>query len=1195
MIAATSGGPRDATTVLVHLESPASCLPCGGRRDLLAAAGNDFTTPTKENKVKPTEHTAKPAVTPKIGRFATLRGLLTGNGSSAPLRKLIATPLIALCALLTLSAAAAQAEPPKLILYESFSANEAHAVGVAVEGSGDLFVSGLFGEAFAPAPVVKFGPSGKLLSPPSSFGSGYYSGVAVNPVTKDVYVLGQEGFSALTMIFVYDPNTGALLSSFEVPASRNDFFTDVQIATDSKGNVYVPVVPDNEVLEYSPSGTLLKTFTGSGAGALKEPAAVAVDSSGDLWVADSGNNRIVELDSSGAPVEVNGKPVEIESEGVFSVALDGQGDVLAVVQNSAVPCGEKPSPCVHLVEYSSEGRQLADVGAGHFGETNGGSDHFFDMVAVNQANRRVYVTDGPNDTVWVFGPPVAPVVDRELTSEVGVSEAKLGALVNPGGIQTSYRFEYGTTTEYGSSTPFPEGSVGEGVEAHAVWAAASGLVPGSTYHYRVVASNELGTVYGPDQTFTTLTAEQAACPNEQMRGGFSGRLPDCRAYELVTPPVRSASQFDARVDTAYSSTAAADGEALTLTIQEPRPGAPTAGEYYVARRGAGGWLEEDIMPLESYDGVTCPEYQPVYAYSEQLTKDVLLAGGGSRASASGNAHENPESCNPGGHQVVSGEPVGYENLLVRENATGVYQLVNVPPPGVTPADAHFQAASADLSHVVFTETSPLAEGAQYGVENLYEWDEGALRLVSWLPDGTAVTGSLPSIEVKTGTYAPIDGVVSSDGSHVVFTYSGALYDRVDGQHTVQIDEKQGGPPGPSGGGSFKAATADGSKVFFLDESKLTADSTAEAGEPDLYECALPVGASKCELADLTVAAGSEHADVLSVTPLGGRDSSDVYFVAEGVLASNTREFTNSEGKTVVEGAEAGKENLYLWNGVKTTFVATDVPYSGSSGFGGEQASPDGQWLSFESHESLTGYDNVAPTNEAAVGELFLYSDATGQLVCASCNPSGEPPAAGGGVVKFPGDSHGETFSGVFRSRHVLTDAGQVFFETGEALVPSDTNGVLDVYEYEGGHVYLISSGTSSFESNLEDVSESGDDVFFRSTQQLVPQDNQPGQIVIYDAHVAGGFAEPSSPPPCTTADACRTPVSPQPSIYGAPASQTFSGLGNLAPPEAPETKPKAKPVKCKGDGSRRGEKKGKCVKKTAKRAKKSARANRRGK
>ena len=155
------------------------------------------------------------------------------------------------------------------------------------------------------------------------------------------------------------------------------------------------------------------------------------------------------------------------------------------------------------------------------------------------------------------------------------------------------------------------------------------------------------------------------------------------------------------------------------------------------------------MPIESYEGVGCLEYQFLHAFSEQLTTDVMQVGGGSRAGASeAGKGETPESCNPEGRQVVSGEPVGYENLLVRENATGTYQLVNVTPPGVTPADAHFQAASADLSHVIFTETSPLAEGAQYGVENLYEWDEGALRLVSVLPDGTAVPGSLAEAGVQ---------------------------------------------------------------------------------------------------------------------------------------------------------------------------------------------------------------------------------------------------------------------------------------------------------------------------------------------------------------------------------------------------------------------------------------------------------------
>ncbi len=1170
---------------------------------------NDFTTPTKENKVRSKEHTANAAATPKIGRFATLRALLQAQGSGVPLRSLIATPLITLCALLTLSAAVAQAESPKLILYGSFSAPEAYPVGVAVEGSGDLFVSSIFMEGPAPSRVVKLDPSGNLLSPPGAFGSAFYSGVAVNPTNGDVYVLGEEEiFTPTAKIFVYDPNTGALLSSFAAPTPRNfqGFFTDVEIAADSAGDVYVPNPPGNEVLKYSPSGTPLKTFTGSGAGSLKEPTGVAVDSSGNLWVADSGSDRIVELDSSGAPVEVNGKPVEIESEGVASVAPDGHGDVFALVENRADSCGEISSPCPHLVEYSSEGRQLADVGAGRFGVPNQvGTAHYYDMLAVNEASGRVYVTDGLKDTVWIFGPPIAPVVHRELTAEIGATQAKLGALVNPGGIETTYRFEYGPTSAYGSSTPFPEGSVGEGLQSHAVWASASGLAPGSTYHYRVVASNELGTAYGPDQTFTTLTAEEAACPNEQMRGGFSGRLPDCRAYELVTPPVTSSSQFDGVRRMAFASKAAADGEALSLTIREPRPGAPTGGEAYVARRGAGGWIAEDIMPLESYDGVGCAEYQNVYAYSEQVTKDVIQAGGGSRASASENSKEDPESCNPEGRQVVSGEPVGYENLLVRENATGTYQLVNVTPPGVTPADTHFQAASADLSHVIFTETSPLAEGARYGVENLYEWDEGALRLVSVLPDGTAVPGSLAAKAGASGA-SERESMVSSDGSHVLFTYGGALYDRIDGQRTVQIDEKQGGSSGPSGGGSFKGATSDGSKVFFLDESKLTPGSSAAAGEPDLYECALGEGASKCELTDLTVAAAGEHADVLSVTPLGGHDSSDVYFVAEGVLASNTREITNGEGNTVVEGAEAGKQNLYLWNGDKTTFIATGVEVEYSL-FGIQQTSPDGKWLAFESTDSLTGYDNVEPNGVDRASELFLYSAATGQLACASCNPTGEPAIEYGGVAKR-GEAYGEGH-GIFPNRHLLTDAGQVFFETTEALVPSDTNGVggcptgygtgpscMDVYEYEDGGAYLISSGTSSFETNLEDVSESGDDVFFRSDQQLVPQDNQEGQIVTYDARVDGGFAEPPSPPPCTTADACRTRVSPQPLIYGAPASQTFSGVGNLAPPPPTVVKKVTKKtVKCKQGLVKN--KKGKCVKRPKKKKTKAKRAtnDRRGK
>lgn len=1097
------------------------------------------------------------------GVRACLADLLCAPGSGASTRRLLATPLTVLCAFFVLlalvTAGAAQAEPPRLVPDGSLSTAGFAPDGVAVDNSsgpsqGDVYVVNFIASNLsALGHVEKFDAAGKLLSPPSPFATGLNGGTAVNPTTGDLYVLNGSG-----SIETYDPNSGTLLSSFSVVPSNNFIvfgsgFTLVQIAADSAGNVYVPVVPANEVLEYSSTGTLLKTFTGgSGGGALSKPTGVAVDSSGNLWVADAGNNRIEELAPSGAPVEINGKPVEIHSEGVESVALDGHGDVLAIVKNSADSCGSQTSPCAHLVDYSGGGAQLADVGAGSFEAEFSKGKFLPAMLAVSETSGRVYVTNAGGEQVSIFAPPTRPVVAKELSAEVATSEAKLGALVNPGGIATTYRFEYDTReyregeAPHGQSAPFPEGSVGEGFASRTVWAAASGLAPGTTYHYRVVATNELGTIYGPDQTFTTETAEQAACPNEELRGGFSARLPDCRAYELVTPPTKTSSQPRS------VGPVAADGSAIGFSTEEPLLGAPNGSNDYVFTRGAGGWSWEDVLPLESYTGVLCSNQgnsSGVEVYSDELSTTLLYVGERTRASQGSYQNE----CNAEGLEVVSGEPVGYRNLLVRDSMTGEYRLVNVPPPGVTPADANFRGASSDFSHVVFGEMALLAPGASYGVENLFEWDEGVLRLVTVLPNGTPAVGSLAAEKEAAQVSRPI----STEGSHILFTSGGALYDRIDGERTVQLDEKQGGA-GASGGGSLQAASTDGSKVLFLDERKLTADSTAEAGEPDLYECVLAEGASKCELSDLTVAKVGEHADVQRVSAFGSQDSSHVYFTAKGVLA---------------EGAKSGENNLYLDQAGTITLIAT----LGEGDFGTGAVSPDGTWFAFNSQKSLTGYDNGHPGGGAAP-ELFLYSAATGQLACASCNPSGEAPVAGGANLPNPVE-------------RPLSNGGRVFFETEEALLPSDTNGRVDVYEFEDGGLSLISTGTSAFEPPgggggiFKGASESGDDVFFESTQQLVSQDTAENVIVVYDARVGGGFPAVSSPPPCTTADACRVPVAPLPSVFGAPASATFSGAGNLAP--APPTvvkKVTKKTVKCKKGFTK---KKNKCLK-----TKKSKRASR---
>ncbi len=157
----------------------------------------------------------------------------------------------------------------------------------------------------------------------------------------------------------------------------------------------------------------------------------------------------------------------------------------------------------------------------------------------------------------------------------------------------------------------------------------------------------------------------------------------------------------------------------------------------------------------------------------------------------------------------------------------------------------------------------------------------------------------------------------------------------------------------------------------------------------------------------------------------------------------------------------------------------------------------------------------------------------------------------------------------YQSRY-LEDSGRLFFDSNDALVPQDVNGTEDVYEYEppgagncttsksvtfsvrtGGCVDLISSGTSAEQSAFLDASENGGDVFFLTQAKLLPQDFDTS-LDIYDAHECTAAAPcipvpPGVPSPCDTGDACKPSPSPQPAIFGAPSSATFSGAGNITP------------------------------------------------
>ncbi len=1057
---------------------------------------------------------------------------------------LVLSSLLA-CALQgALCAGVAQAAVPGLVSYGAFNTpfveegRPEAAMGVAVDqSSGELYVM----DVGLPK-IDKLDASGNLLGSP--FGEGnFHTAAAVDPTNEDLYVIG--GVSPAE-IEIYEPSGVRVGSPFPVPASKNFYFgflTAVQIAVDAAGDVYVPVIPENEVLEYSSSGTLLNTFTGgSGAGALKAPSGVAISPSGDLWVADTGNNRIEELGPSDSPIG------EIKSEGVRdSIALDGHGEVFAIVDNSADSCGGVASPCSHLLEYNSAGVQIADVGAGAFGSSEvGEGNEFPPMVAVNETSGRVYVSDGSKDLFWVFQRPLAPVLGHESAVEVGTSEAKLGAVVNPGGIQTTYRFEYLSEAAFQAdketfsgpeepvSVPFPEGSVGEGFSSRTVWASANGLASGTTYHYRAVVTSGVGTVVGPDETFTTETAAQVACPNEALRGGFSAALPDCRAYELVTPASKQSAQPDTGNVGAASvldgNDAAEEGNRYSYISLEVMPGSQSAGLEFIATRGAGGWSSQDAVPLQSYTGDRCSYYPAtrVLQYSADLSSTVLVYN-----SANDSGHPNHrEGCEAEIQAVAPGEPLGAQNLLLRNDVDGSYQLINLTPPGITPTEAEFVAASANLSLVVFDERAKLTSEALDNTVNTYEWREGVVRLVKFaLPSGAPVAGSLVSI--------------SPDGSDVFFTADGNLYVRLNGgERTVQVDEARGGS-GPGGGGSFAGVTADGSQVFFSDEASagLTSDTVAGSGA-NLYRYDIDTH----QLSDLTPVSGA-NAGFAGI----GEDGSYVYFHSEGVLSG-------SQANQLGETAESGKANLYADHDGAITFVMHG---------GGGVMSSNGAVLGFESRGNLTGYDSAGNT------EIYLYSAAANRFECASCNPSGEAPA--GGVEFGPSPS----------ARHWVSNNGQVFFETSEALLPQDTNGVSDVYEFDfDSGLHLISSGTSSSESLLLPATPSGNDVFFLTRQALVPRDNSQEANKIYDARVDGGFPETALPPACTTADACRAASEPQPPIYGEPTSQTFAGAGNVSvAPSAATVKAKALTraqklanalAECKKDKSR--SKRAKCEK-----------------
>jgi hypothetical protein len=457
-----------------------------------------------------------------------------------------------------------------------------------------------------------------------------------------------------------------------------------------------------------------------------------------------------------------------------------------------------------------------------------------------------------------------------------------------------------------------------------------------------------------------LAPASAACPNAALRSGPSERLPDCRAYEQVSPVEKSG--LDAATlqpPLPAESSACEAGQECTIAymnVDGAFAGAPANEplDAYLATRGAAGWQTAPLSP-PTPQAPASSRPLVTYAFSSDLSQAVVRV---------------PLQ------QLTENAPAGLYNLFLRR-PDGSYSLLTAATPSELPEAGcgrcfetqdvpAFAGASRDFSHVLFEANDSLGEGAPGGgVENLYEAAGERVRLVGILPDGAIPPGGASAgggIEAVDEHAGELERDISEDGSRVVFeaasdggpARSGGvadpaqagmseLYDRIDGSSTVELSAPARGAEATNcetaqgvcdaEPARYWAASADGSIVYFTSKAALTKESNTgpeerseeeleeeeETEEPienpgdDLYRYEVDTGT----LTDLTADHEAEDpngADVLGVVG-ASEDGAYVYFVAEGHLAADAPRDQSS-----------GEANLYVWHetaaGAGTvTFVA----------------------------------------------------------------------------------------------------------------------------------------------------------------------------------------------------------------------------------------------------------------------------------
>ncbi len=816
-----------------------------------------------------------------------------------------------------------------------------------------------------------------------------------------------------------------------------------------------------------------------------------------------------------------------------------------------------------------------------------------------------------------FIAPVPPevIMGSSVAENVSSTYADLHAQIKPEGEDTSYFFEYGTSTAYGADAPAPPGAAigsggATGGAVESVMQHVGPLQPGTEYHFRVVAENtiegETEITYGPDETFATVPAEVSSE----------------RGYELVTPAQKEggadlfakpltngeySNDFDVGV-------AAESGDAFLFDTKSAFGSFPASGESrYVFRRepAAGRWSYESLSDpaLGPQSLGAMPLFEP-----GDFARVALVDTVGTTLGAEGERDVDLLGA-PGGPYTTLHEGPPYHR-----GETGLSYAVETQPVG----------ASRDLSHVVLETQSGEACGhSETGAkvthgDVLCEWDgqyetleDGEVvpkfTFVNLAPESESEPASACGAVLGYGDNGLVGGgdkrfAVSADGAKVFFTApdptatgrdpqlegkegcwkegsqpknAPQLYMRAGGE-TIEVSAPEEGvslSASRNYGAQYVGASEDGSRVYFLSESELTAND-AGIHELELYE----YDTETHELTRISAGESGHEAGGVGTIYAIAADGTAVYFSANGVLAANEGPDGSHASPGDCEKAQ-GSCNLYRYQPAsggapaKINFVSVvneeDTAHTGS-GKGvvpsGEDlrayTTPDGRYLLFDTREDITGYSTagcIADSEQCM--ELYRYDAQAAQdgrpaIVCVSCDPSGAPPVSN---AFFERSINGG--GGGYEPVRAMSNNGEyVFFDSADPLAPGASNGTLNTFEWHDGAISPIGSGSDASptyflgyapnpQAHSEEAREGGN-VFVGTHAQLTSQDTN-GFGEIYDARVCESQSPCIEPPPGETVQ-CEGSSCQAPAIAPPEPTQTL-----LEPPASVMSSP-GTAIKSKG-------------------------------